>query len=454
MDQASTVTSGQDTYSFQTLVTHPLKEGGAPPSRLSKILKRSAARQPTQFFHFPLTDLPSHVKEETFDDKVNDIPVRYYVSRAPVERGVYVPCAGMKEGITLSAKRIEQLHERGISYACLRLMNPGNHRNFMPTYDRYVKFWLLDPESPVHKLFPNLKKFAGGHSTGGLEVLSVATDPATAETMKMFTQIHTDASFLDTSNASRHDKWWRRLGFTAYAHWCGDTVPEKTYIGNFYLIYSALLNGKLSLPETGISTLKYAVTETRRVMEVARREGTKRPRALEACFQMPTYPQILEIRDVARRHITRLEATGTPESTAPIYMYADPNDPYSSYRAAQHFSRLVGATLVPSGGLHNNLNDDDEAFARFLDTIETDLPPWPEPEIVGENLPEPVQEKGWHILPPLSSIISASRERGASLLNTAASFLKNAFGRGVRNAEVRGEPERRAVDTGNALRLE
>lgn len=459
MDKASTTSSGQDTYSFQSLVAHPLKEGGHEPSFLSRMLKRSAAFQPTQFFHFPLTDLPDHVTEETFEDKVNNIPVRYYISRAPVERGVYASCAGMKEGITLNAKRIEQLHERGVSYACLRLMNPGEHRNFMPTYNRYAEYWFIDPESPVHKLFPNLKKFAGGHSTGGFEVLRLKNDPETREQMAVYAQVHGDASFLDTPKSSRHDPWWRQAGFTGYVLICGDKVPEKTYIGNFYLVYSALMNGKLSIPEAGTNALYFAAKETWRIMEKVKKNVLNAPlqRSLsEACFQMPTYPQILEIRDQARRHVDKITKQGIPIRSEGVYIYSDPNDPYSSHLAMEHYASLTGATLIPSKGLHNNLNDDDEAFTRFLETIEADLPPWPEPEVSTEIVvtPQPAQEKGWHILPPLASIIDASRQRGASLLNTATSLFKNAFGRSVGNTEVRGQPERRPVDTGNALRLE
>lgn len=459
MDQVSQAASGHDAYSFHAPVAHPLKEGGRPPSRIGKLLNRSASMQPTHFFHFPLPNLPDHIREETFDDRVNDIKVRYYISRAPIERGVYTSCAGMKEGITLTPERIAQLHARGISYACLRLMNPGAHRNFMNTYNRYVDFWFLDPESPVHKIFSGVKKFAGGHSTGGLGVLRLAVGPDTSAQMKEhYAQIHADAPFLDTASTSRHDPWWRQIIFTGYSLIGGDSVPEKTYGGNFYLLFSAIKNGKVSLPEGATSALYHATRETMRIMKSVNKHDAQneKPRIHDSCFQMPTYAQILEIRADARQRIAQLETHGAPQDMAPIHIYADPNDPYSSYKAAAYFKDLTQATLTTANGIHNSHNQDDAAFLRFIEEMEAELPPWPQPETEAAivSTPPQEQEKGWYVLPPLQRVISYSRERSASLLNTAASLFKNAFGRSVGNAEVRGEPERRAVDTGNALRLE
>lgn len=459
MDQSLSAASGQDRTGFTSFAPRRTSSEAARPSTLSTLFGRAYGDRPYQqprFFNVPSDDIPPTVKGEVYHDPLYDMEFEYYISRAPIERGVVVACTGLKEGVTLT-DRVQALHDQGLSYICMRLMNPGQHRGFMPYYNHYINFFFLSPESPVHTEFPaGLKKFAQGHSTGGLGVLSLATRMETHKAMKdMYTQIHVDAPFLDTPHASVHDPLYQQIAFRAYAAWCGDNIPERTAGGIFYLIMEDITSGKISIDGNAIDKLTYAVRQTASRVFQQRWHGAppEKRNGVDAKFRLPTYAQMLEIRQHARALTHYMNTNGAPVDGCPVHVYADPRDPYSSYPAIENYCRFTEATLHTSKGMHRNLNRDDEAFKIMTEVIESDLPAWPAPDrhTQPEKLPEPAQEKGWYALPPLHTILSASRERGASLLNATTGFFKNAFGRSVGNTEVRREPERRPVDTGHTF---
>jgi hypothetical protein len=440
-----------------------LGEAASLAEKLLRAFSGTARTKPRAFFHFSPTDLAPHIQEHSFPDTENDVPVYCYVSRAPVERGVVVACTGKKEFISLSNQRIEALHAQGLSYICLELPNVGEDRHMMPLYERYERFFFLHPNSPVHTLFPaSLKKFIEAHSTGGQGVLKMATHPDTSDQIaSMYCQLHADAPFLDSPKASLRDPWYRRHAFTIYAKISGDQLPERTWIGNFYMVLEDFRTGKIVIPENAVNLLSAAVKETHNKMRILRECGNpwaEDAMGMEGRFRLPTYAQIIEIRDRGREHIRYIEKNGIPERHIPMTLYADPRDQFSSYVMDRHFCDLTGATLIDSNGLHNPFNADDAVFARFSETMEAELPPWPAPDIVPdiltEQLPPPAAEKtGWLALPPLQAVISFSREGPARLLNSATSLLQRTFGRGVGNAEMRRETESSPVHTSHALRL-
>lgn len=441
--------------SFIETTRHSLKAQGQTASsfvgKLTQTFHRNVHRIPEAFFHYPpITKLPPSVQEKSFRDKKRDIDVFYYVSRAPVERGVLAFCSGFKEAIPLSNDRIEALNKQGISIISLRLPNVGKFGNFMEIYEEYERFWFLDPESPVHQMFGHLPdKFAAGHSTGGGGVIKIATHPDTAEDMKQFRAIFADAPYVDSPSSSEQDPWWRKHLFTAYALACGDKLPEETVFGTFYLVLGDINTGKMKVPQEAANRLTFAIQKTIEKLKILQEGGDpwgeeipEEAKGLKCEHRLPTYEQILEIRQAGREHLAFLRKNGVPDH-APIYIYADPIDHFSSYRSDLVWKDLIGATLIESTGLHNTLNKDENSFKHFSETMERDLPPWPLPKItvtyvnfgngVVELLrtpePPPVQEKGrWYKLPPLKTAIGLS-QAPVRLWSSATDIFHRAFGR-------------------------
>lgn len=391
------------------------------------VFRKSAQRIPEAFFHYPLLDIPTGIEEKSFKDPDHDVDIHYYVSKAKVERGVVVACTGLKEPISLSKERIQQLNDQGLSYICLRLPNSGTDSNIIELYEAYQKFFYLDPRSPVHQLFPDVVKFVEAHSTGGQGAIILATHPETAEGMKQYTKIYADAPFLDTPFSSEFDPVWQQWGYNIYANIAGDRLPENEPFGAFYLVLGDIKKGKIKVPADATNELMFAAQETKRRLDIIKKGGNAwekeiegEAKGLESRHRLPTSNQSLELRARPREHKRFLEKNGVPEH-APIVIYADPKDDFSSFLAAEYWANLIGAKLEPSTGIHNQLNKDDKAFAHFLGDMEQYLPAWPEPEVEAEITPEekPEEAKGWH-----HTIYNFSVNAPAQIFARAASIFK------------------------------
>jgi hypothetical protein len=431
MSQETTAATARPTSSFRQISRHMLKAQADTQESFKKGLlrafRKSTAKLPEAFFHYPILDLPEGAEEKSFRDLDHDVDIHYYVSKAKVERGVVVACTGLKEPISLSKERIQQLNDQGLSYICLRLPNTGTDSNIIELYESYQKFFYLDPRSPVHQLFPDVVKFIEAHSTGGQGAIILATHPETAEGMKQYKTIYADAPFLDTPLSSEFDPLWRQVAYNIYANIAGDRLPENEPFGAFYLVLGDIKKGKIKVPENASNELMFAAQETKRRLEIIKNGGNAwekeiegEAKGLESRHRLPTSNQSLELRTRPRGHKRFLEKNGVPDHT-PIVIYADPNDDFSSFLAAEYWANLIGANLVPSSGIHNQLNKDDKAFANFLGDMEQFLPAWPEPEVEAKITPKekPEEAKGWH-----HTFYNFSVNAPAQIFARAASIFK------------------------------
>lgn len=431
MSQEPMATPTAPSVSFRQITRHMLKMQAETNESLQRGLlgafRKSVRQVPEAFFHYPVLDLPEGAEEKSFHDPDHDVPIHYYVSRAKIQRGVVVACTGLKEPLSLSKERIQDLHDQGLSYICLRLPNSGTDNNILKLYESYQKYFYLDPRSPVHQMFPDTVKIIQAHSTGGQGAIVLATDPATSEDMKQYKAVFADAPFMDTPNSSQHDHPIAQLGFYLYAKLCGDKLPENVTFGALYLILGDIRKGKIKVPENAANKLTFAVEETIRRLDIINKGGEAwekeiegEARGLKSHHRLPTFAQMLELRDRPRQHKEFLIKNGVPDYI-PITIYADQNDDFSSFKASQSWAELIGATLIESTGIHNQFNKDDAAFAHFLGNMEQYLPAWPEPTLE-ENIANEAQaeeEKGWH-----TTLINFSLNAPAQLFARAASLFK------------------------------
>lgn len=468
MEQKSQAISASAPLPLREIIRHSLKhyDDKGLDSLKQKLLDSARLRFPVpkEFFHFKPLGLPANIEEKTFQDPVHDVPVYYYVARAPIERGVVVAITGLKEEISLSPERIKELNDQGLSYICLRLPNADKQNGIMPLYERYIKFWLLDPESPVHQMFPHLRKVIEAHSTGALIAMMLATHEDTREEIaENYDALYADAPFTDNPNASELDNAVSREVFTQYATIHHNDLVEQTILGNYYMIDGDVEEGKLIVPEEALNEFTYKVGLTAQKMMTLWTGGKpweQDANGLDGGLRLPTYGQILEIRSWGRAHRHYLEENGYI-AHLPITIFAHERDRFSSYKATAHWATLLGADLVSSKGFHNPLNKDDKAFATLQDSVEQYLPLWPAPNLTIEKnmsgwvsplvsasnvtlpqeyltaaitpapLPAPVKTgNGWHIMPPIRDFVRFSKESPARIFNSAASLIQRTFGHG------------------------
>lgn len=414
---------------------------------------------PKEFTHIKVSDLPAYIQEGSFIDPDYGTPIRFRYMVPPVIRGtVLTSITGLKENITLSNERIQSLYEQGVPYICLELPNAGKYTNIMPLYEKYVKFFLLHQDSPVHQLFPNIDKEIQAHSTGGLLALKIALKDEPAEIQKHYKALYCDAPFTDNPNSSEQDHWIPREIFTAYANFHKDRLVEDTFFGNFYMIDGDVESGKIIIPEHAVSELTFKVGLTaQKMMKVfmGQQPWEQDAGGLEGRYRLPSYGQILEIREVGRALKQYLR--DNPEAAQnhlPIIIYSHDRDRFSSHKSTSYIADLIGAKLIASKGYHNNINNDDSSFGHMQDNIELGLHEWPVPELVVENRPPawplpkvfadsvifqgeylvpekieqtPAHNKRWTDRFPLPRVFRFPVETPVRLFNTAANFLQQTF---------------------------
>jgi Ni,Fe-hydrogenase maturation factor len=421
------------------------------------------------------SNFPSHWQSGTFD--VYGMPVRYYAANAPSKWGVNAACSGLKSPYAMDEQTIMRQLENGISVIWMELPNPGGTDLRVKCFQAAVEKFYLDPESPVHQLFGGeTVKFASAHSTGGQRLTRLLSKPDLRAQMKdQYKVIFLDAPFYDTSLASvqrikdattKSEKLAAKFceaAFRRYAYLHRDQLPQKTLCGRFFLNYGAEIHGRegktvdlsslKSISREASAALHIAVKTVRDLIE-NRDHLTPRDVARGSCgtdYLEPTYLQILKLQAKGRKVCSLTEAF-SPDERPELIMSAGNKDPFSCPQTIRAMAEKLQADFYMADAAHNTIDQDEALLDMVMERFMAHKP------VMIIDIPEEnvalVIEDIRPFLPWISrDILRRGYESGTGALNSAAGFFQRFLGRGVGNAEVGGEAERRPVDAGHTLGL-
>lgn len=355
----------------------------------------------------------------------------YFFSRAPREKALVVGCSGLNTHVLLEAEDVTKLNDAGISVIWLGLP-PIRHNNpFIEDYQRVAKAFFTSRHSPVRVLFPEeISRSVLTHSTGGQIYWALKQD---AEAQKKLERLYAGemhiAPFFDTANASRgHAPLFNRVAFAMYSRRNLERKPGETALGRAYLRLKAFGEKFCERPSE----------------------------------QSPTYGQILEVQNAGRR-LTDTFNPPAKGAASCVLVYGD-RDPFACHKTGAAFAARVGARLhiVPGAG-HNPLEQAPALLDGLIRDIAAQAETRPKREIFAAGQARPA----WHGLEGTVRLESCMRlserlryragltfEGGARFLDSTAGLFEGAFGRRIRNAEMRGQAESHPLHGGHALGLQ
>lgn len=374
--------------------------------------------------HFPDT---LKMKRGQFQHGEESLP--YFYSRAKREKAVVVGCSGLNTHVLLGHNEVCKLNDAGISVIWLALP-PARHKQgaFMDGYIDMAKEFFTGRHSPARFLFPNdTPRHVMTHSTGGLLYWTIKQTPEISRKLQSTYSSETHiAPYLDSANASRHHSpTIRRKAFEIYSKLHANDTPLETLLGRAYLAIKAL-GESFTSSSPDIS---------------------------------PTFGQIRQVQAAGRR----LTDTFNPESCGrtPCTVILGERDPFACAKTSKDFASLIGAKLhlVAEGG-HAPLHHAPEIFDNVVHDIVqhadryyadrcVKAEPSPFWKGIENSLDLEFSAKDW-----LSYGAGIALQRGTRLLDTTTGLFQRLLGRGVGDAEVRREPERLTLNSGDAFGFE
>lgn len=404
---------------------------------------------------------------------VDNIAVPYYIAHAQNPRLFVIALSGFKaqHAITQQEAKIYNLKDTSVMW--VNLLRPdANNNTYMDFYHKLIDNLLLSDNSPIKDNFaPGLPGIIRAHSTGAQIVFDLATHVNTADQIaKRYKSIALEGTFFDNANASRQDTFAREKTFTVFANMFKHSMAHETTCGSYYLVQElieAYHAKKQKWPDSSLvyHAMPYISHEAAKHLSVAVETMRYRLGIKDSLFAkaikrtnselLPTFKEILEIRTPGRRISD--EVTGNaPNRVKPsieMVLYMGSKDKYACNKQALINAQAVGVEHMTVDSAHTPLRDSKAATRDHLRRIEPYMLPKIEPLLVQEPQTEEAAEAASTYWPPMRLPVWLG-QRGAGFLNTLASRFQRALGRGIADAEVRGEPERRTLNAGNAHTLQ
>jgi len=461
---------------------------------LSKIFFRNTNIKPAPSTFFILDEeqeLSDNWQNGTFEYE-RGVHIPYYLSRAQNERGVIALVSGMKAHHPVTADVVKAYNDLGLSVVWINLPNPGRSLGIMEFYKDLTDTFFTAPHSPVQTEFdPEIPHLIQGHSTGGGIALDLITDPKTKYKYEHIALTVPEAPFMDNANASREDPALQRHLFTAYAKLNKNRLPHETLFGLFYLNMAKLkerLADSAPLPDAskiekisfeasrwlyaGVKTVQ-AHIENKYVEHASKPAGIKSilMRGLYAPalaltwseksqnlidrsylneYGTPTYGQILEIRKPHRKVVDRI-VNDNAEPSTPVAITAGRLDSFSAFKPIMAITEAIGCDLYIADAGHNPIDTDSGALGFVIDKFEPLLPDIKPANDTKKDSSDPERDVIAKDFPKAARVWVSLPQFGTSLLDSATRFTQRLFGSSVRDTEVRGEPESRAMDRRHTL---
>lgn len=396
----------------------------------------------------------------------SDMPIRFHVWNATNPRAVLACSSGFKYPSAIRAGVLNEALERGYSVINMELPNPGTSLDFLSLYEEITDFFFLNQDSPVFTEMPkDLPRIMWGHSTGGLMVSEKLYDLKRAENIADIHDIAVnDASFFDCTNASIFDARIKQILFNYHARKNINATAVQTIAGAFHTAADRInlllklhgVDAETRLQGIGIETAKWAT-----MIHEAINLRFERPFETDDAYYQrimrdgalatPTFGQILELQGRGRAFVQQTTDNPRP-APIPTYFVSGKWDRSASPKAIDVVATNFCAKHFSAAGGHAPTDDDRVTRKKLFDELDAALPK-PVPSRLTTIVTTGI-DWGRHLPDQLRATLSSlTHQRSASNLNTTAGLLEGPLGGSVGDTEVRAEPESRAVNGRDALRL-
>lgn len=352
---------------------------------------------------------------------VDDMEATFYVSHAcgPVQ-DLVVGSSGLNTQKLASDDFMARLRDASTSSIHIVIGDLYHQRNFMPRLAYLTEQFLVHPRSPVNALFdPGLKRTAINYSTGLQNFIAAQLSEESNDIIEAFYPRAINLSgYLESAGASRK---YSGIGRRLY-HDTIDRYPDKRP----HEVFRSAAYMRLRAPlETYTQDTRGSHARFYQFREVE----------LNGCSLIDCAEN-----DAVAEEIARVEHI----------FYHGRDDHFACGRTTKDFSDKIGGQFkwIEKAG-HDPLEDQPDLIDELIEIVKRPADYETTARSRIQSVPSfvPVSSSGFS----LGHSASLALQAGTSAFNTAASFAKSFLAGGVRNAEVRGQPESDALNRRHAL---